>query len=385
MDSVTSSISLHALVCGIGFLCRLHVAGHDNSTALQSREGTSSPIIQHCMRVSINVPCSSCNRSHISVDLINLSMNTGDGDLKKSLGLRRTYWRIVSWLCIQPFLQSWGKYDWMYGVYFFFGLVELTNNPAVKVQSLDREEVCNIINARKRFKDDLKAAFFGKYPASSLNATDEVDLVVSCCDLRSKQRKIDVLPSKYHSCFIANNPFVRLLEELANPIAGDKIDSDALRAAMEEIIDVSLDAAVGTPRLAGGDDDHLDLLIDAEDADDSDETQTEHGFWVLHDNSLTRILLHQAGACVSKKDGSANMRSGRFAPIFLQAWGNNWIYVFSFRHCRSGEQSSCESVESLIQIVAGDGPLDWTEKDVRKIIDSTKDDLKAGFFSENNW
>ncbi|EFJ18658.1 hypothetical protein SELMODRAFT_419888 [Selaginella moellendorffii] len=59
---------------------------------------------------------------------------SGGGDLKKSLGHRRTYWRIVPWLCIPPFLQSWGKYDWMYGVYLFFGLVEVTNNPVVKVQ-----------------------------------------------------------------------------------------------------------------------------------------------------------------------------------------------------------------------------------------------------------
>ncbi|EFJ18489.1 hypothetical protein SELMODRAFT_419881 [Selaginella moellendorffii] len=251
------------------------------------------------------------------------------------------------------------------------------------------------------------------------------------------------------------------------------MDLDALRAAMEEIIDVSLDAAVsykkpgaggkimvhgvltldlykitkpntttaphevyevimpyqsGTPRLAGGDDDHLEsLLVDAEDADDS----TEHGFWVLVRDRRVQglsnlILLHQAGACVSKKDGSANMRN--VAPIFLQAWGNNWIYgvyflfgivkvgnnrvmkdssatypdgehvhgmlyvprkEFTLPNVRVPGSGSSDHTklffQSLIRIVAGDGALDWTEKDVREIIDSTKDDLKAGFFSENNW
>ncbi|XP_024518081.1 protein RST1 [Selaginella moellendorffii] len=61
LDSVTSSISLHVLVCGIGFLCRLHVAGHDNSItvhpllkALQSREETSSSIIQQVRLVLLH-------------------------------------------------------------------------------------------------------------------------------------------------------------------------------------------------------------------------------------------------------------------------------------------------------------------------------------------
>ncbi|EFJ36512.1 hypothetical protein SELMODRAFT_404585 [Selaginella moellendorffii] len=234
---------------------------------------------------------------------------SGDGDLKKSLGLRRTYWRIVSWLCIQPFLQSWGKYDWMYGVYFFFGLYS---------------------------KDSSATYPNGEYIHGLLYLPREEFMLPNV-----KMRGSGLCD---HSKL-----FVQSLIRIVSALAWTEKKF----------------ATLSMP----GKDSKMISKLHFLDADDSDETQTEHGFWVLVRDGRVQGLSNLVTVLRVE-------RTLKFGTRGARPWDA----------LRASKGVYAEFLDlSLIRIVAGDGALDWTEKDVREIIDSTKDDLKAGFFSENNW